>query len=39
MKQPYEDIVVDVAGRVATITINRPNVMNAMRAQTVEVGS
>lgn len=36
MKQPYEDIVVDVAGRVATITINRPNVMNAMRAQTVD---
>ncbi|WP_427308623.1 enoyl-CoA hydratase-related protein [Cupriavidus sp. H39] len=36
MKQPYEDIDLEVSGRVATITINRPQVMNAMRAQTVD---
>jgi 2-ketocyclohexanecarboxyl-CoA hydrolase len=36
MKTPYEDIVLQISNRVATITINRPKVMNAMRAQTVD---
>ncbi len=36
MSKLYEDIVLDVADRVATVIINRPKVMNAMRAQTVD---
>lgn len=36
MKTTYEDIIYQVTNRVATITINRPKVMNAMRAQTVD---
>jgi len=32
----YEDLLVAVADGVATITINRPQVMNAFRAQTCE---
>lgn len=32
----FEDILFDVRDGVASITINRPNVMNAFRAQTVE---
>ena len=32
----YQDIVYDKRDGVATITINRPEVMNAFRAKTVE---
>jgi 2-ketocyclohexanecarboxyl-CoA hydrolase len=32
----YEDIILQIVNRVATITINRQKVMNAMRAQTVD---
>jgi 2-ketocyclohexanecarboxyl-CoA hydrolase len=32
----YEDILVEVRGAVATITINRPKVMNAFRSRTCE---
>ncbi len=32
----YRDIIYDKADGVATITINRPNVLNAFRAETVE---
>lgn len=34
--QGYEDIIYEEKSGVATITINRPDVMNAMRARTVE---
>ena len=30
----YQDILFEVAGGVARITINRPQVMNAFRGQT-----
>ncbi|KND56024.1 naphthoate synthase [Candidatus Paraburkholderia kirkii] len=36
MSHRYEDIVLEVRGRVATIAINRPKVMNARRAQAVD---
>src|SRR5476649_1472727 len=36
MTSNYDDILVSTGGGVATITINRPQVLNAMRAQTVE---
>jgi len=32
----YEDILYEVADRVATVTINRPRVMNAFRARTCD---
>jgi 2-ketocyclohexanecarboxyl-CoA hydrolase len=32
----FEDIIFDVAGGIATITINRPAIHNAVRAQTCE---
>jgi len=36
MTSNYDDILVSTGDGVATITINRPQVLNAMRAQTVE---
>ena len=32
---PYENIVVEIEERVATLTINRPKVMNALNEQTL----
>src|SRR5262249_26318232 len=35
-QMPYEDILYDKRDGVATVTINRPNVLNAFRARTVD---
>ena len=35
MGSDYENILVEVDGPVATLTINRPKVMNALNAQTL----
>ncbi|OFW00986.1 MAG: hypothetical protein A3H94_01800 [Acidobacteria bacterium RIFCSPLOWO2_02_FULL_60_20] len=32
----YENLVIDISERIATVTVNRPQVLNALNAQTVD---
>jgi len=36
MSMPFENLLVDVAEQVATVTFNRPKVLNALNARTIE---
>ncbi|HET6361434.1 MAG TPA: enoyl-CoA hydratase-related protein, partial [Gemmatimonadota bacterium] len=34
MEYRYENLLVDVAGRIATVTVNRPDKLNALNSDT-----